>query len=224
VFVSEIDLVVFDMAGTTVSDSGEVFSAFVETLKQHRLEFTAEQVSRVRGSSKRQAILNFIPEGPNRSQHAEEVYLSFRQHLSHIYQTNGVAPVEGSERVFKRLREAGISVALNTGFDREITNLLLHVLNWENGTVEAVVCGDEVKQGRPAPYLIFHAMELTGTTSVRNVLNVGDTAMDLEAGRNAGVGLNIGVLSGAHDQSILAKAPHTHILQSVANLPSVLGL
>ncbi|MCM3870336.1 MAG: phosphonatase-like hydrolase [Pyrinomonadaceae bacterium] len=222
--MSEIKLVVFDMAGTTVSDTGEVSSAFVDTLEQHQLESTPEQVCRVRGSSKREAILNFIPEGPNRSQRAEEVYLSFRKHLADRYKTNGVTPLPGAEEVFRRLRAAGISVALNTGFDRDITRLLLQALEWEVGIVDAVVCGDDVQQGRPAPYLIFHAMESTGTISAKHVVNVGDTARDLEAGKNAGVSLNVGVLSGAHEQNILKDAPHTHILPSVADLPNVLGL
>jgi phosphonatase-like hydrolase len=222
--VSQIKLAVLDMAGTTVSDNGEVFSAFVETLNQHGLEFTREEVYRVRGASKRQAILNFIPEGPNRKQQADEVYFSFRDHLAHLYETNGVTPLEGAEEVFQKLRAAGISVVLNTGFDREITRLLLQALKWENGTVDAIVCGDDVIRGRPAPYLIFHAMELTGTDSAANVVNVGDTAIDLEAGMNAGVSLNIGVLSGAHDRQLLESAPHTHILPSIAHLPTVLGI
>ena len=222
--MSEIKLVVFDMAGTTVSDTGEVSGAFVDTLKQHQLEFTPEQVGRVRGSSKREAILNFIPEGPNRSQRAEDVYLSFREHLAHRYETNGVKPLAGAEEVFRQLRAAGISVALNTGFDHNITRLLLQALEWEVGIVDAVVCGDDVKLGRPAPYLIFHAMESTGTISAKHVVNVGDTVMDLEAGENAGVSLNVGVLSGAHKRNMLKDAPHTHILPSVVDLLSVLGI
>ncbi len=222
--MSEIKLVVFDMAGTTVADNGEVFNAFVDTLKQHQLEFTPEQVRRVRGSSKREAVFNFIPQGPNRSQLAEEVYRSFREHLAQRYKTNGVTPIAGAEEVFRRLSAAGIKVALNTGFDRDITRLLLQALEWEDGIVDAVVCGDDVRQGRPAPYLIFHAMESTGITSAQNVVNVGDTAMDLQAGKNAGVSVNVGVLSGAHKRNVLEDAPHTHILPSVADLLSVLGI
>jgi len=222
--VSEIKLVVFDMAGTTVHDGGEVYGAFVDALREHQLEFTPEQVSRGRGSSKREAVLNFIPEGPDRRRHAEAVYVSFREHLAHRYETEGITALEGAEEVFRQLRQEGISVALNTGFDRDITNLLLKDLDWEDGIVDTVVCGDDVKQGRPAPYLIFHAMESTGTMSANDVLNVGDTAMDLEAGKNAGVRFNVGVLSGAHERHILEQAPHTHIVESIADLPALLGI
>jgi phosphoglycolate phosphatase-like HAD superfamily hydrolase len=64
-------------------------------------------------------------------------------------------------------------------------------------------------------------MEATGTHRVRAVANVGDTALDLEAGSNAGVGWNIGVFSGAHDRETLQAAPHTHLIASVSALGSV---
>ena len=84
--------------------------------------------------------------------------------------------------------------------------------------VDAVVCGDDVPRGRPAPYLIFHAMEATGASDVHKVANVGDTILDLQAASNAGVRWNIGVLSGAHDRELLEREPHTHILASVAEV------
>jgi phosphonatase-like hydrolase len=220
--LSEIKLVVCDIAGTTVRDSGQVVTAFSDTLLKFELEFTADQLRRLRGSSKRQALLEFIPAGPDRYRFAEEVYASFRDRLAHIYKTDGIEPVDGAEQVFRELRAKGVSVALNTGFDREISDLLLRSLNWNEDTVDAVVCGDDVSQGRPAPYLIFHAMELTRTINPNDVVNVGDTVMDLEAGYNARARLNVGVLSGAHDRETLEQAPHTHILSSIARLPPLL--
>lgn len=219
--MNDIKLVIFDLAGTTIKDSGQVANAFTNALAEHDIEFTSDQLNSVRGSSKRQAVLRFIPEGPERTRHAETVYASFRNHLEQQYRNNGIEPVAGAEQIFRRLREQGIRVALNTGFDSDITELLLASLNWREGIVDAVVCGDEVKQGRPAPFLIFHAMEATGTTGVQQVANVGDTVLDLEAGHNAGVLWNMGVLSGAHDRQRLERAPHTHILNSITELPNL---
>ena len=216
--VNGIELVIFDMAGTTVKDSGQVPDAFTAALALHGIEVTPEQLSSVRGSSKRQAVLHFVPEGPERARRAEAVYASFREQLTQRYSAGGVEAVEGAEQVFERLREQGVRIALNTGFERDITEWLLAALGWEKGAVDAVVCGDDVKQGRPAPYLIFRAMEATGTTGVQHVANVGDTALDLRAGHNACAGWNVGVLSGAHDRQRLALEPHTHLLGSVAEL------
>jgi phosphoglycolate phosphatase-like HAD superfamily hydrolase len=61
-------------------------------------------------------------------------------------------------------------------------------------------------------------MEETGVTGVQQVANVGDTLLDLQAGHNAGVRWNIGVLSGAHERQALERFPHTHLLQSVSDL------
>jgi phosphonatase-like hydrolase len=212
------ELVIFDMAGTTVKGAGRVADAFVAALSEHGVEVTPEQLSGVRGSSKREAVLRLVPEGAGL---AEVVYASFREHLARLYRAGGVEPVDGAEATFRWLRRRGVGVALNTGFDREITGLLLSALNWEEGVVDAVVCGDDVARGRPAPDLIFGAMEAAGVTDARRVMNVGDTALDLEAGRRAGVRWNVGVLSGAHERRLLERAPHTHLLESVAGLPGL---
>ncbi|MBV9927879.1 MAG: phosphonatase-like hydrolase [Acidobacteria bacterium] len=220
--MDEPRLVVFDMAGTTVKDKGRVADAFLFALGRHGIEVTPEQLSRVRGSSKREAVLHLIPEGPDRTKQAETVYNSFREHLARLYGEGGVEPLEGAEETFRRLKERDVRVALNTGFDREITSLLISSLGWGSEVVDAVVCGDDVARGRPAPDLIFRAMEATGVGDARRVMNVGDTVLDLQAGHNAGVRWNVGVLSGAHGRQTLEQEPHTHLIDSVANLPDLM--
>lgn len=214
------ELVVFDMAGTTVEDRGEVPAAFTAALAEIGIAVTAEQLVAVRGASKRQAVLSFIPEGPQREETAERAYASFKRHLAERYAA-GVKSVSGAMETFAWLRGRGVKIALNTGFDREITDLLVSALKWQSGAVNAVVCGDEVRQGRPAPQLIFRCMEVTGTQIVRKVAALGDTTLDLQAGHNAGVRWNIGVLSGAHKREQLEKQPHTLLLASVRELPSI---
>lgn len=216
-----ITLVVFDLAGTTVQDDGQVPRAFTSALSAHGIPVSPEQVNRVRGSSKRQAMLRFIPEGPDRAQLAESVYAAFHQSLATAYRTEGVAPVPGARETFGWLRRHGIRVAFNTGFERDITDLLLVTLGWEHDVADAIVSGDEVKHGRPAPDLILRAMEMTDTTSPREVATVGDTVLDLRAGHAAGVRWNIGVLSGAHRREQLEGEPHTHLLPSIADLPGL---
>jgi phosphoglycolate phosphatase-like HAD superfamily hydrolase len=66
-------------------------------------------------------------------------------------------------------------------------------------------------------------MALTGVADPARVANVGDTTLDLEAGWNAGVRWNIAVTSGAHPRERLARAPHTHLIDDIGELPLVLG-
>jgi len=214
-------LVIFDMAGTTVEDHGQVPAAFQSALSEHGVSVTPEQINAIRGASKRQAVLTLTPEGSDRQQRAERTYVLFKQLLAQRFAA-GVRAMPGAMETFAWLREREVKVALNTGFDREITDLLLSALGWTTGHVDTVVCGDEVPRGRPAPYLIFRCMEATAILSVHQIAVIGDTALDLEAGYNAGARWNVGVLSGAHAQEQLQRLPHTHLLNSVAELPSIL--
>ena len=218
-----IELVVCDMAGTTVRDVGQVPRAFTSALAAHGIAVTPQAINNLRGASKRLAILNLIPHGEDgdRQARSEQVYATFVQHLAQVF-SGTVEPVPGAREMIDTLRSRGVKVALNTGFDRDTTNLLLDALHWREGVVDAVVCGDEVLLGRPAPYMIFRCMEATGVVDVRRVANAGDTVLDLQAGHNAGVALNIGVLSGAHGRDQMQPLPHTHLLNSVAELPELL--
>ncbi len=220
----DIDLVVFDMAGTTVEDAGQVPAAFTAALKKHGLDLRPDMLTNVRGASKRDAISQLVSTrigDPRQAQaHTETIYADFCRALEERF-TAELRPVPGAPEVFSWLRDHNIRVALNTGFDRPMTNLILQGLHWTEGMIDAVVCGDDVPQGRPAPFLIFRAMEATGTACVHRVINIGDTALDLQAGWNAGVGVNIGVLSGAHSRERLEQAPHTDLIASVAALPDL---
>jgi phosphoglycolate phosphatase len=218
-----VDLVVCDMAGTTVLDEGQVPAAFTAALAEHGVSVTPEAIDKLRGASKRQAISELLPVTADRAERTERVYASFRAQLERVFGT-GVQAVPGAVDAIRTLRARGVKVALNTGFDRDTTNLLLRALRWNDGCVDAVVCGDEVAQGRPAPDLIRACMKATGVTDPARVASVGDTVLDLRAGHNAGVRYNIGVLSGAHKRSQLEREPHTHLLQSVAELTDALGL
>jgi phosphonatase-like hydrolase len=216
-------LVIFDMAGTTIEDRGQVPAAFEAALASHGLTITADQIGAVRGASKREAIRSLLRRsGLDEAalhQHADRIYDEFRQRLATAYTQGGVTCVGGADRVIERLRRSGIKVALTTGFDRDIVALLLSSLGWGNGFVDTAVCGDDVRSGRPAPDMIELAMRRLSLGDPMRVANVGDTTLDLESGSRAGVRWNIGVLSGAHGREALERAPHTHLIDSVETLP-----
>ena len=220
--MKDIRLVVSDMAGTTVKDSGEVARAFAAALVDHGVEASAEQINAVRGASKREAIASLVAAKYGADAvRVEAVYTSFKNHLQRVF-TREAEPVAGAMEAFAWLRKNDIKLALNTGFDRDITRMLMDALRWRD-VANAVICGDDVPLGRPAPYMIFHAMEATATVDVRHVLNVGDTVSDLQAAHNAGVAVSVGVLSGAHKREQLTREPHTCLLESIAELPGLWG-
>ena len=225
--MNDIKLVVLDLAGTTIDDAGQVSEAFTSVLNGHGIAITKESLQAVRGASKREAIRGFVAsrlvgQSAEIFNLTEQIFAAFCTRLATRYKEKGVRAIAGVTETLQWLQDRKIKVALNTGFDRAMTTLLLEALGWEKALVNAVICGDDVPRGRPAPYLIFRAMEATGVISVHEVANVGDTVLDLEAGWNAGVRGNIGVLTGAHTKAQLERAPHTHIIPSVAALPALL--
>jgi phosphonatase-like hydrolase len=123
--------------------------------------------------------------------------------------------------VFERLKSAGIRIALNSGFDRPVLTTILALAGWSDGVFDAVVCGDDVSMGRPAPLMIFRSMAEIGVTDPRRVAVIGDTRLDLEAGANAGVAYRVAVLTGAHDRATLERGPYTHIVPSVGAVPDI---
>ena len=69
--------------------------------------------------------------------------------------------------------------------------------------------------------MIFHAMERCGVTDVQEVLTVGDTPLDLQAGKRGGVLGVIGVLPGVHNRDRLLSESPSHLIPSVAAIPAL---
>ncbi|GLX93059.1 phosphonatase-like hydrolase [Herbidospora sp. NBRC 101105] len=210
-----IELVVLDVAGTTIEEHGSVYDALEAAVRAAGATPTTEEVHRWMGAGKREAVAALLGEP------SEAAYQDFRTRLAALYAARPPYPLPGVTEAVTRLREAGVQVALTTGFDREVTTGLLESVGW-TGFFDAVICVDDVPAGRPAPYMIFRAMEATGVTDVRRVLTAGDTVRDLEAGANAGAAIVVGVLTGAQDAAVLGTVPHTRILPGVAQIPDLI--
>lgn len=220
-----IRLVIFDVAGTIIEDHGEVLDAFSHALKETGIAFTDVELREWKGAAKREVIRHFVQrqfsDGSGRPDKIEATYANFRNLLETHYCKRGVSPIPGAQSTFAWLRERDIEIATTTGFYREVNDLVLDRAGWRE-MFRASISSSDVPRGRPAPDMIFRAMEATGVTNPVQVINLGDTPLDLQAGTNAGVRGVIGVLTGAHGRERLQREPHTHILSSVADLPTLI--
>lgn len=164
------------------------------------------------------------------AQKSGETFEYFREILEKYYQTHSVEPTEGALEVFEWLRNRDIKIALNTGFYRGVTNIILNKLGWLAGlnphyvgdvgtTIQCSITSDEVPQGRPAPYMIQKAMRLLGVEDANQVLKVGDTPVDLAEGKNAGCAASIAVVNGTHSRAQLSVLDHDGLLESLSELP-----
>jgi phosphonatase-like hydrolase len=221
-----IELVVFDMAGTTVHDGDAVNRCFRAALADAGLAVDAAAVNAVMGLPKPEAIRRLVAASPL-AHRVQAIHADFVARMRHHYATDPeVREVPGAAATFARLRRAGIRVGLDTGFSRDIAQVVIDRLGWGGAdpVIDASVASDEVPRGRPYPDMIDHLMRQCGVGDHARVAKVGDTPADLTEGHGAGCGLIIGVTSGSHTREELTRHPHTHLIASVADLPALLGL
>ncbi|MFD5466553.1 phosphonatase-like hydrolase [Kitasatospora sp. NPDC127059] len=221
-----IELAALDMAGTTINESGAVYRALRTAVERNGVTVGEADLQTWMGTDKREAIaaLVRIGGGAPTSELVEESYRTFAEFLREAYRTNPPQAIEGVEEALAELRRRGIKVALTTGFSHDVAYPLLESLGWstgEGGNLDAVVTSDEVPRGRPAPHMIHRAMEKTGVIDTRRVLTAGDTVVDVEAGRNAGAGVVVGVLTGELDRADFEGHPYTHVLAGVTEIPGL---
>ena len=219
-----VKLVVLDTGGTIIQDRGDVPEAMIDACGHHGIRVSPEDVAPLRGASKREVVRRFVeqraPKNADRDKLTEEIYAEFNAQVIAAYRN--VPPIEGVEDAFRQMRKAGLALVASTGFGRVVADSIYQRLKWQEHFV-AVVTGDDVTMGRPAPFMIFHAMEAARVFSLAEVIAVGDTPLDLQAARNAGV-RGIGVLSGAGTEEKLRAEKPAAILKSVADLPRWLNI
>jgi phosphonatase-like hydrolase len=224
--MSKIRLVIFDIGGTIIEDHGEVVASFCVALAGNGLPANEAEIKELKGSSKRDVIKSFVErqwgnEDAGNENRIAKAYGDFRTELENRFSNGGVKPILGAEASFAYLKAHDIACATTTGFYRSVTDRILNSAGWRQ-TFAANICSDDVNVGRPSPYMIFHAMEASGIDDVRQVLNVGDTPLDVQAGTRAGVLGVIGVLTGVHKEARLSQESPSHLIPSVADLPSLI--
>jgi phosphonatase-like hydrolase len=221
----ELELVVLDLAGTTVVDDGLVEKAFVRAADEAGIgetpqarELALQYVRDTMGQSKI-AVFRSLTGDEDQAQHANAV---FENAYADFVRQDGATAVPGAAAVIALLRDAGIKVALITGFSPSTTRAIIRSLGWEE-SVDVVLSPADAGRGRPYPDLPLTALLRTGATSVESMVVVGDTASDIQSGIAAGAGLVVGVLTGAHDEATLSDAGADAVIGSIAELPALLG-
>jgi phosphonatase-like hydrolase len=219
-----IRLAVLDMAGTTVRDDGVVERSFVEALTgmgfdpegdelRGHLEFVRETM----GQSK---IVVFRSVFGGDEARAQDANARFEHAFAAAVSRGEIEPLPGAEAALHALRERGIRICLTTGFSGPTREQLMDVLGWRDLIDLSLSPGDGVR-GRPSPDLVLSAVMRLEVDAVQEAAVAGDTASDLVAGSAAGASVVAGVLTGSHTREQLAAAPHTHILDSIADFPAI---
>jgi phosphonatase-like hydrolase len=221
----KIAMVVFDMAGTTVDEGNVVYHTLHKAIQKKCPNVTFEEVLKWgAGKEKLQAIKDTLM-GTNmflNEDTIQEVFKDFLVLLDTAYENLTVVPTHNTERLFKELRDLGIKVVLNTGYNKVTATSLVKKLNWVEGVnFDLLVTSSDVNNNRPMPDMILYAMEKMNIQDAASVIKVGDSTIDIEEGRNAGCMYNIAVTTGAHTKIQLLAANPNYIFDDIYELKAV---
>lgn len=223
-----IKLVVFDMAGTTVKDENKVTQTFKSALHQYGYDVPDHIINPLMGYKKIVAITKML-----RLYEADaskitpvlidQIHETFvRLMIEYYQQADFLEALPNAASTLLALKKAGIQVGINTGFSRDIAEVIIKRLEWrEKDIFDYLVCSDEVAEGRPNPGMINRLRQLAGIAEADEVAKVGDTEVDIREGQNAGCKYVIAVTTGAFTRAELEPYHPTHIIDNIAD---VLGI
>jgi phosphonatase-like hydrolase len=214
--MSSLQLVCFDMAGTTMIDSGLVLEAFRRTIDElgvvgEEAQEAEQYVVATMGQSK---IEVFTALFDSRGEIANE---AFERHFVEAAHEFGVREIPGVRKVVTELRRLGFDVALTTGFSQSTREALVHELEWSD-LFRVRVSPQDAGRGRPAPDMLLQCLIRLEGYDTKSLVVVGDTASDMQAGKRAGAGLCVGVLTGTDSSARLVENGADVVIDSVADL------
>lgn len=219
------ELVVLDMAGTTVVDDGVVETAFRRAAERtgvaDRMPWD-DALAHVRATMGQSKIDVFTHLAGGDRVAAERATAAFEGAYAEIVGEQGVSEIPGAAQAIQGLKDAGLAVVLTTGFAPVTRDALIEGLGWRD-LVDLALSPIDAGRGRPAPDLVLTAAIRSRVSSMSAVAVVGDTASDVESGRRAGAGFVAGVLTGAHDLHTLVAAGADAVLADVTGLHDVLA-
>ncbi|MGM7647572.1 phosphonatase-like hydrolase [Nocardia sp. JW2] len=219
-----IQLAVLDMAGTTVADGGLVLRAFEEAATAvgiesdgPRREAARRYVLDTMGQSKIEVFRALLGD----EDAAQAGNRAFEAAYDALVGEADIAPVPGAVEAITALRDAGVRVALTTGFSRDTQDKLLSALGWAE-LADLTLAPSDAGRGRPYPDMVLTAALRLRVDAVDRIAVLGDTTSDIATGLAAGARIVAGTLTGAHSAAQLREAGATHVVDSVADFPALL--
>ena len=224
-----IELVVFDIAGTTVQDKGEIAVAFHLALNEFGYNVPTAKINPLMGYKKTEAIKKMLDEFESDKEKITDTFINqihqrfLEMMISHYKTTEEITPLPNVEKVFAHLKKQDIKIGLDTGFTNEITDIIIARLGWlADNKVDFVISSNQVPAGRPHPYMIEEIMSKTGVKDSKKVIKVGDTEVDIFEGKNAGCLYSVAITTGAFTREELAIYEPSFIIDDLEELLSII--
>jgi pyrophosphatase PpaX len=175
--------VLFDLDGTLADTVELILRSFRHTMRRHLDTVPPDDRFLATIGKPLPVQLRDFADDDDHWQAMRETYVAYQRSLH----DDLVRPFPGARATIEQLRARGVRVGIVTSKGHRIARRTLEVCGLDRW-VEHVVCGDEVRRGKPDPEPVHRAMEALGIEDApRRVMIVGDSPFDLRAGRAAGI-------------------------------------
>ncbi len=216
-----IRAIIFDMDGTLI-DSIDAYHAILKDVMVHLgMELTSSRavLFEYLSQGKKLSDIIFPPDLENRRMIVQRFSALTIHALKETFSRDKVELIDGVIRLFDELKGRGFSLAIVTSSMTEVVVPFLKARNLHS-YLNCVLGRTEVPQLKPAPDPLLKCMEILNVEPCETIY-VGDSAVDIQAGKAAGL-WTVGVLTGTSDLNRLkAEAPDA-ILHSVEDLLAIL--
>lgn len=228
-FSQPIQLAMFDMAGTTVNDKVDGYPLMVISMMRafakHGIELSSDVINKHRGKQKSEAIQALLQEVTELSStDADRIGDSVYSDFLHELESNlsRISEIDGATELFRHLKSKDIHVGVGSGFPMGVVQSIVSQLGWmDEGLLDYIGSAEQIGVGRPNPKMIHAAMQQLDITDGQNVLKIGDTAVDVQEGKNAGA-WTVAVLTGSQTETQLIAAAPDYILSSIRELRTLI--
>ncbi|MFP4473536.1 MAG: HAD family hydrolase [Candidatus Omnitrophota bacterium] len=200
-------LIIFDLDGTLIDAYPAVQESLNYTLRQCGLaEVDDETIRRTVGWGDRHLIASFTGE-----ERADEAVKIYREHHAGSL-TRGSALLPGAGELLSELRSCGYRLAVASNRPKAFSLIVARHLGIAR-MFDRILCGDELKQGKPHPAILEELLEYFDLRP-EDALYVGDMVIDVQTGKGAGVA-TVAVPTGSHPRHMLEPADPFAVVENV---------
>jgi phosphonoacetaldehyde hydrolase len=226
---------ILDWAGTTV-DFGSMAPVRViqQLFAEHGVPLSGEESRAFMGMPKRDHIAHTLQMPRVRAAWSEVhgeapgeaavrlIYDEFEPRQLEVLREPAYSElIPGTAEAVARMRARGMKIGSTTGYTRPMLELILERAKAQGYDPDCALCPGDVGAGRPYPWMVYEAAVRMKVYPLWAMVKIGDTAVDVEEGLNAGM-WTVAVIKTGNLIGCAAPGNAHYAVDSVAEIDAVL--
>ena len=215
----QIDFVLFDLIGTTVQDNNKDGSFIIDNLKKafslNGFHVSFIEINQYRGITKKEIINKILIDHNQDHTCGNLIYQDF---ISFLNKSLGnLQEIVGAKVVFNTLIDNGIRIGIGSGLPMDLIIRIINNVGWKIQTFDYIGSSEVLGKSRPDPIMINDSMRKLKIKDRLTVLKVGDTIVDIQEGKNAGV-MTASVLTGTQRRQELEAYEPDYVFPDIQEI------